>query len=78
MSHWPVHLAPPLPCPLYCSVLQPHLEQLKKFTYGKHIVSKAEALLAAQAEAAAAAAAGPADAAGAVAEGAAHAEAEEQ
>jgi hypothetical protein len=40
---------------LYCPVLQPHLEQLKKFTYGKHIVSKAEALLAAQAEAGAAA-----------------------
>ena len=42
------------PCP------QPHLDALKKYTYGKHIVTKAEAMLTAQAaaeEAAAAAAA---------------------
>ena len=32
--------------------LQPHVEQLRKYTYGKHIASKVEAMLAAQAEAA--------------------------
>lgn len=31
--------------------LQPHLESLRKYTYGKHIVNKVEALLAAQAQA---------------------------
>lgn len=31
--------------------VQPHLETLRKYTYGKHIASKAEALLAAQAAA---------------------------
>lgn len=32
-------------------MLQPHLEPLRKYTYGKHIVNKVEALLAVQAQA---------------------------
>ncbi|KAI7838204.1 hypothetical protein COHA_007998 [Chlorella ohadii] len=33
------------------ATIQPHLESLRKYTYGKHIVNKVEALLAAQAQA---------------------------
>lgn len=32
-----------------CTPPQPHLDSLRKYTYGKHIVNKVEALLAAQA-----------------------------
>lgn len=32
-----------------CPPPQPHLDSLRKYTYGKHIVNKVEALLAAQA-----------------------------
>lgn len=49
-----------LPVPCYP---QPHLETLRKYTYGKHIVNKVEALLAAQAQAEAASAAAGAGAA---------------
>ena len=42
--------SPPSPAP------QPNLDSLRKYTYGKHIVNKVEALLAAQAQAEAGAA----------------------
>jgi hypothetical protein len=38
--------------------VQPHLDTLRKYTYGKHIANKAEALMAAQAAGQAAVAAG--------------------
>ncbi|PSC74804.1 hypothetical protein C2E20_2398 [Micractinium conductrix] len=41
------------------AVIQPHLDTLRKYAYGKHIAAKAEALLAAQAAAAAEPASAP-------------------
>ena len=47
------------PPPPFSPALQPHLDTLRKYAYGKHIAAKAEALLAAQAAAAAEPASAP-------------------
>jgi pumilio RNA-binding family len=57
---WPpwviLHFASPstpllliVPCFVSTLLEQPHLDSLRKYTYGKHIVNKAEAMMAAQA-----------------------------